>query len=62
MTSSKNIDTTLARLILQEVQRPIGGEEAEEIEQAIVALRDKPRWESYVAYARARWKIFGSKR
>jgi hypothetical protein len=59
MTSSKNIDTALARIILQEVQRPIGSEEAEEIEKAIVALRDRPGWESYVAYARARWKIFG---
>jgi hypothetical protein len=59
VTSRKNIDTALARIILQEVQRPIGSEEAEEIEKAIVALRDRPGWESYVAYARARWKIFG---
>jgi hypothetical protein len=59
MTSRKNIDTALARLILQESQKPIVDTEAEEIEKALVALRDGPGWESYVAYARARWKIFG---
>lgn len=58
MTSRKNIDMALARLIICESSVPIRGAEAEEIEKALVALRDSPSWDAYVAYARARFKIF----